>query len=106
MRAVTPLWSARSIPTDSARDDFGIEHGVPPVACGGFSAGSAEGNLYVLDLVNRNIKVLRKTDAALLKVVKLPGEVIGEGAGLLWYIDIAVKTALFTWWQPKPAALG
>lgn len=73
----------------SGPGDFGIEHGVPPVACGGFSAGGAEGNLYVLDLVNRNVKVLRKTDAALLKVVKLPSEVMGEGLGFPWYIDIA-----------------
>lgn len=75
----------------SGPGDFGIERGVPPVACGGFSAGGAEGNLYILDLVNRNVKILQKTDAALLKVVKLPGEAMGEEPdGFPWAVDIAV----------------
>lgn len=80
----------KDYPYGSGPDDFGIERGVPPVACGGFSAGGPEGNLYILDLVNRNVKVLRKTDATLLKVVKLPAEAMGEGPGFSWDVDIAV----------------
>ncbi|AZF90252.1 MAG: hypothetical protein BPH100C_191 [Phage 5P_2] len=83
------LIARKDYPYGSGPDDFGIERGTPPVACGKFSAGGAEGNLYVLDLVNRKVKVLRGTDAALLKVVKLPGEVMGNGRGLPGYIDIA-----------------
>jgi len=84
------LIARKDYPYGSGPDDFGIERGVPPDACGGFSAGGPEGNLYVLDLVNRNVKVLRKADAALVKVVKLPAEVMGEGSGLPWNVDIAV----------------
>lgn len=52
-------------------------------AHGGFSAGGLEEDLYVFDLANQNVKVLRKTDAALLKVVELPGEAArADGADL------------------------
>lgn len=70
--------------------DFGITNGTPHVTCGSFSAGGPEGNLYILDLVNKNVKVLRKSDAALLKVIKLPSVVFAEDSGFPWYIDFAV----------------
>lgn len=72
-------------------EDFGIIYGVPPLSCGGFSVGGTEENLYVLDLIHRNIKVLRGTDGSLWKIIKTDS--VLPDTGFPWGVDIAVDSS-------------
>lgn len=51
------LIACKDYPYGSGPNAFGIIRSEPPIAiaCDGFSAGGPEGNLYVLDLLNRNV---------------------------------------------------
>lgn len=62
----------KDYPYGSGPGDFGLDPVAGGTTHGGFSAGGPEGNLYVLDLINHNVKILQKTDATLLKVIDVP----------------------------------
>lgn len=81
----------REYPYGPKPEDMGIERGAPPVSCGGFSPGGAEGDLYVLDLVHRNIKVLRGTDGNLRKVISAAA--VLSDSGYPGVVDIAVDNS-------------